>query len=239
MREQISRLMGLQTLDRAVRQQEEALSQLTSRVTDLRDFIEKSQTELEQLKAREQQAALGRKQMEKALAEGEAQIRTKRMRLNAIRNEKELEALSSEVESLKEHNQRLEAELISQMEAAEQATPRVAELSTLVASKKEELKAAEKEVAGELEQVKSALVKQRVERDKLAANIDASLRQRYEMIFKRRNGSAVALAKGGTCHGCRMRLPPQLYNEVQKFRQIHFCPNCQRILYFEEDSPQA
>ena len=86
MREQISMLMGLQTLDRVVRQQEEALSQLTSRVTDLRDFIEKSQTELDQLKAREQQATLGRKQMEKALAEGEAQIRTKRMRLNAIRN---------------------------------------------------------------------------------------------------------------------------------------------------------
>ena len=239
MREQISRLMSLQTLDRVVREQEEALSKLSGRVTELKDFIEKSQAELEQLKSREQQATLGRKQMEKALAEGEAQIRTKRMRLNAIRNEKELEALSSEVESLKEHNQRLEADLISQMEAADQASPRIAELSTLLASKKDELKAAEKEVAGELDQIKSSLTKQRIERDKLAANIDSSLRQRYEMIFKRRNGSAVALAKGGTCQGCRMRLPPQLYNEIQKFLQIHFCPNCQRILYFEVEAPAA
>ncbi len=28
-------------------------------------------------------------------------------------------------------------------------------------------------------------------------------------------------------------LPPQLYNEIQKHLQIHFCPACQRILYFE------
>jgi predicted nucleic acid-binding Zn-ribbon protein len=30
-----------------------------------------------------------------------------------------------------------------------------------------------------------------------------------------------------------MRLPPQLYNEIQKHLQINFCPNCQRILYYE------
>jgi predicted nucleic acid-binding Zn-ribbon protein len=53
------------------------------------------------------------------------------------------------------------------------------------------------------------------------------------MIFSRRNGLAVAEAKGGTCQGCRMRLPPQLYNEIQRHSQVHFCPNCQRILYYE------
>ena len=56
------------------------------------------------------------------------------------------------------------------------------------------------------------------------------------MIFSRRAGVAVALAKVGTCQGCRMRLPPQLYNEIQKHLQIHFCPNCQRILYYEANA---
>ena len=62
---------------------------------------------------------------------------------------------------------------------------------------------------------------------------DPSLIQRYEMIFSRRNGLAVAEARGGTCQGCRMRLPPQLYNQIQRHDSIHFCPNCQRILYHE------
>jgi predicted nucleic acid-binding Zn-ribbon protein len=37
-----------------------------------------------------------------------------------------------------------------------------------------------------------------------------------------------------------MRLPPQLYNELQRFEQIHACPNCQRILYFDlSPSPES
>jgi len=78
-----------------------------------------------------------------------------------------------------------------------------------------------------------SIQRQRVERDREAALIDDVLLQRYQMIFSRRAGLAVALAKSGTCQGCRMRLPPQLYNEIQKHLQIHFCPNCQRILYYE------
>ena len=42
----------------------------------------------------------------------------------------------------------------------------------------------------------------------------------------------------GTCQGCRMRLPPQLYNELQKHLQVHFCPKCQRILYFETSAKE-
>ncbi len=66
-----------------------------------------------------------------------------------------------------------------------------------------------------------------------SVNLDAPVLSRYEMLFSRRAGIAVTEAKGGTCQGCRMRLPPQLYNEIQKHLQVHFCPNCMRILYFE------
>ena len=97
-----------------------------------------------------------------------------------------------------------------------------------------DLTAAEKEIAAEVEELKSSIGKTRKAREKIAENVDANLLARYQMIFSRRAGVAVALAKGGTCQGCRMRLPPQLYNEIQKHLQIHFCPNCQRVLYYEE-----
>ena len=174
-----------------------------------------------------------RKQQELELAEGEASIRNHRMRLNLIRNDKELQAVGHEVETLKESNQRLEGEVLVQMEAAEQRAPRIKELTELVGKKRTELIAAEKEIAGQVEEVKTALVRQRVERDAIAAGIDAGLRQRYETIFNRRGGLAVVAVKSGTCQGCRMRIPPQLHNEIQRLDQIHFCPNCQRILYCE------
>ena len=233
LREEIARLMSLQTIDRQLRELEQSLSSVAERVVQLRGEIETSQAELDRLTQEDQQTTAARTALERELADGEAQIRNKRMRLNLVRNDKELQALGHEVEALKENNQRLEAEVLASMQAAEPRAPRIKELNELIEQRRGELKAAEKEIAAEVEELKMSIARQRAERDKQAALVDEALLQRYEMIFSRRGGLAVALAKGCTCQGCRMRLPPQLYNEIQKHLQIHFCPNCQRILYYE------
>ena len=225
--------MNLQTIDRQLHELGQSLSSVAERVNQLRGEIETAQTELDRLTEEDQQATAARRLLERELADGEAQIRNKRMRLNLVRNDKELQALGHEVDALKENNQRLEGEVLASMQAAEPRGPRIKELTELIASKRAELKAAEKEIAAEVEELKMSIRRQRVERDREAASIDDGLLQRYEMIFSRRSGLAVVLAKSGTCQGCRMRLPPQLYNEIQKHLQIHFCPNCQRILYYE------
>jgi uncharacterized protein len=231
--EQIARLMNLQTIDRQLQELEQTLSSVAGRAQKLRDEIESSQTELDQLLHEDQEAAVARGRLERELAEGEARIRNKRMRLNLVRNDKELQALGHEVETLKENNQRLEAEVLASMQAAEPRAPRIKELKELIEAKRQELKSVEKEIAAEVEELKTSIARQRAERDRQAAQIDDAMLQRYAMIFSRRGGLAVVLAKGCTCQGCRMRLPPQLYNEIQRHMQIHFCPNCQRILYYE------
>src|SRR5579884_1320396 len=206
---------------------------VAGKVEQLRLELEKQQSELDRLTSEEQQSALLRRQLEKELAEGEARIRNKRMRLGQARNDKEMQALTHEVETQKEANQRFEAELLSLMEASEPRTARIAELTPSVERLSAELSEAEKEIASQVEDLKISIAKQRLERDMMAANLERTLLQRYEMIFQRRNGLAVAEARSGTCQGCRMRLPPQLYNQIQRHDSIHFCPNCQRILYHE------
>ena len=233
MREEIARLMSLQTIDRELRELDASLSSIAGRVEQLREETEKSQAELDRLTQEEQQSAVTRRQLEKELAEGEARIRNKRMRLNQVRNEKEMQALAHEVETLKETNQRMEAELLALMEAADPRASRLKELAAIVEQKRTELLAAEKEIAAQVEDLKISISKQQVDRDLMARDIEVALLQRYQMLFSRRGGVAVAEARGGTCQGCRMRLPPQLYNEIQKHLEIHYCPNCQRILYYE------
>lgn len=233
LREEIARLMSLQAIDRELRDLEQALASVAGRVQELRLEAEKQQAELDRLTAEEQQGAMVRRQLEKELAEGEARIRNKRMRLNQVRNDKELQALSHEVETQRDSNQRFEAELISLMEASEPRTARIAEITPSVQQLLGQLSEAEKEIAAQVEDLKISIAKQRLERDLMAGNVDRGLLQRYEMIFSRRNGLAVAEARSGTCQGCRMRLPPQLYNQIQRHDSIHFCPNCQRILYHE------
>ena len=133
------------------------LSSVAERVEQLRGEIETSQAELERLTEEDQQATAARRVLESELADGEAQIRNKRMRLNLVRNDKELQALGHEVDSLKETNQRLEGEVLTSMEAAEPRGPRIKELTELVASKRTELKAAEKEIAAQVEELKMSI----------------------------------------------------------------------------------
>jgi len=236
LREEISRLIHLQGIDRQLQELEQSLASIAGRVDQLRDETESNQAELDRLTEQNKEITAARKKAERELAEGEVRIRNKRMRLTLVRNEKELQALTHEIESSKETNQRLESELLAAMEGADARTARIKELTEAIAKGRADLAAAEKEIAAEVEELKSNIGKHRKSREKVAETIDANLLARYQMIFNRRAGVAVALAKGGTCQGCRMRLPPQLYNEIQKHRQIHFCPNCQRILYYEEQA---
>lgn len=235
MREEIKRLTGLQAIDQELRFQEQELSKITATVDELAARVEQSAAELEQLRNEEREAAIARRELERTLAEGEVQIRNKRMRLSLIKNERELQALSHEVEVLKDSNQRIEAELLARMDGGEQRTSRVQELSESLERERGELKAAEKAIAGQIEELRARIAARRREREQLASQIDANLRQRYEMIFGRRGGFAVVAVKSGTCQGCRMRIPPQLFNQIQRYEAIHFCPNCQRILYYEAD----
>jgi uncharacterized protein len=236
LREEISRLIHLQGIDRQLQELEQSLASIAGRVDQLRDETESNQAELDRLTEQNKEITAARKKAERELAEGEVRIRNKRMRLTLVRNEKELQALTHEIESSKETNQRLESELLAAMEGADARTARIKELTEAIAKGRADLAAAEKEIAAEVEELKSNIGKHRKSREKVAETIDANLLARYQMIFNRRAGVAVALAKGGTCQGCRMRLPPQLYNEIQKHRQIHFCPNCQRVLYYEEQA---
>jgi len=236
LREEINRLMELQIIDRQLQELEQSLASIAGRVDQLRDESERNRSELERLIEQDKEITAARKKAERELAEGEVRIRNKRMRLTLVRNDKELQALTHEVETLKETNQRLESELLTAMEGADARAARITDLTEAIAKGRADLAAAEKEIAAEVEELKSSIGKHRKSREKVAENIEANLLSRYQMIFNRRAGVAVALAKGGTCQGCRMRLPPQLYNEIQKHKQIHFCPNCQRVLYYEEQA---
>ncbi|HTW89788.1 MAG TPA: hypothetical protein VMD75_17455, partial [Candidatus Binataceae bacterium] len=169
MREEIGRLMSLQTIDKELQTWAEMLAVVTQGVDRLRAETDSARRELEQVTQEDRQAEIARRELERELADGEARIRDKRMRQNLIRNDKELQALAHEVESQKDTNQRREAELLVQMEAADSRAARLKELSGQVQQKSAELIAAEKEIAGRAEELKEAMRRRRVEREALAA----------------------------------------------------------------------
>jgi hypothetical protein len=66
-----------------------------------------------------------------------------------------------------------------------------------------------------------------------AAKVDGGLLARYTKLKGARKEQALAPIREGICCGCRLQVPPQLVAQVKRADDLHTCPYCQRILYWD------
>jgi predicted nucleic acid-binding Zn-ribbon protein len=85
-------------------------------------------------------------------------------------------------------------------------------------------------ISGELEGLQKQLEEKGATKQQIFSTLDASLVSHYERILVRRQ-PAVAEVRSGTCQECNMNVPPQLFIELQKYREVIHCPSCHRILF--------
>ena len=240
MRSQIELLAAVQVIDQSLRTKTLELAEGEGRVAALTEAT-RAQTAAA-ITARAEHGVLTARQrdLEVKLGAAEAKLKDRRMRITRIRNDKELGLAKREMEILKDEASTLETELVGVMEQAETAGAKAdgleAELARLTAERDRESAELQEKVgrlSGEIE-------RERASRNELAQTIEEDLRRRYEMIFSRRGGLAVVEVRGGICQGCRMHVPPQLFNEIQRnLDRVFVCPSCQRILYFRIEAAQA
>jgi len=88
--------------------------------------------------------------------------------------------------------------------------------------------------------LQAELAKGREERERIASQVEPEVLRRYGAIRMRR-GLAVVAVSEGTCLGCHMNIPPQLYNQLQRTDTILTCPQCYRIIYWDRlmEEPKA
>ena len=85
-------------------------------------------------------------------------------------------------------------------------------------------------------ETETTLDKRKETRHAVAGDLPASLLRKYQTLFKRRGGLALALARNGACLGCNMQLPPQQYNSLLRVTEMQTCPHCNRLLYVEQQA---
>lgn len=237
MRSQIELLAALQVVDQGLRAKTLELAEGEGRVAALTEAA-KAQTAAATA-ARAEHAALVAKQreLEAKLGAAESRLKDRRLRFSRIRNDKELGLAKREMEILKDEASTLETELVTVMEQAETAGAKAdgleAELARLTAERDREAK----ELEAKAGRLRSEIERERAQRSELANGLDEDLRRRYETIFSRRGGLAVVEVRTGICQGCRMHVPPQLFNEIQRTPdRVYNCPSCQRMLYFRAEA---
>jgi predicted nucleic acid-binding Zn-ribbon protein len=236
---QIQVLASLQLVDQSLRQKTLEVAEGEQRVAALEEAV-RVQTAAASA-AREEHAGLATRQrdLEGRLTAAESKMKDRRMRITRIRNEKELGLAKREVELLKEEMTQLETELMSVMEQAEAAAAKLAAADSDVTRLQGERDTEAGALRETLARLSGEIERDRAARSAIVESVDGELRRKYEMLFSRRDGLAVVEVQGGACRGCRMRIPPQLFNEIQRAEKVILCPNCQRILYWRPEGEEA
>ena len=162
----------------------------------------------------------------------------KRMRMNRIKNSKELQALQREIDQMKQANGALEEDLIKIMEEIDEIKAQITAKETEMGAMQEEWRRKQAELQTQIGGIDQAVLEAAARRQGIAAQLANDLISRYELIFARRGGTAVVEVAGGICQGCYMNIPPQLGNEIIKSEKLHLCPSCQRILYVKPSADQ-
>jgi len=165
-------------------------------------------------------------------------IKTKE-RLLEVKNNKEYQAMLKEIETAEKTRGNLESQIIALMEEMDK-------LSILVKKDEETLLQAtvkheeeKKIVEDDLSAVDADTVSWTEKRVGLQNVIPSDLMARYERVKKRNKGVGVIPVWKAVCSGCHMNIPPQLYNELQRSNDLLSCPNCNRIMYFQNQEKSA
>jgi predicted nucleic acid-binding Zn-ribbon protein len=157
----------------------------------------------------------------------------KRMRMNRIKNIKELQALQREIDLMRQANGELEEELIKIMQQMDGIKAQMQTKEAEMAALREESEKQQQALGDQITGIDRAVTEAASRRQSIAAQITGDLISRYELIFSRRGGTAVVEVSGGICQGCYMNIPPQLSNEIVRSDKVHLCPSCQRIVYIK------
>ena len=231
----IEKLLILQDRDRKVQRVKNELAHIEPERQALRSKAAGAQATLESAKLRTKQIESSRKDLELEV-EAKKQLISKyaNQQLQTRKNE-EYRALAHEIEMAKEAIFKIENQEIELMEQAEAAQKQVL-LGTQGAN--EARKMADDLVAQlgtREESLKKELADLEVNRDELAAVVDAGARGRYERLVKNKGENVVVGVQHGVCGGCHMKLPPQSLVSCQAEKELVTCINCGRILYYTQD----
>lgn len=153
----------------------------------------------------------------------------------AVKTNKEYQSLLKEIEEKKTKNSEIEdqmLECLDRLDMIEEAIKtKKAEhelLSNRIRSEKEKIDREAKEGMLKLADLDSVW-------QDVAHRVEPNLLERYNILKgQQAGGLAVAPVRNATCYGCNVNLPPQLYNELHRWDDLKFCPNCQRIIYWDK-----
>ncbi len=233
MKEQLTLLIQLQTLDLKRQKDKEMLVDFPEKLKtaekpllDLRAEIEQAQNSL---------GTLGKERREKEIGLQiiEDRILKLKLRLTELKTNKEYHAHLQEIASARKEKSETEDHLLVSMENSDLLKKELTEKEAILLEEEQAFSEIQKKLQAEMDQISSAAESTEAERCNISENISKSLLGAYKRLFQNCKGLAVVPVRGHTCTGCNFSLPPQLIAEVKMQGKVLTCNYCHRILYVQ------
>ncbi len=233
MKEQLQLLWKLQTLELQIEEAQKNRATYPLEVERLQGLLRTQEEQQEAEKRRIEELEKERVTMEGELELENERIKRSQLKLLEIKTNKEYQALLQEIEGGKERNSQREEEVIGMLEEIDRLKADYAGFLERAQKERVEIEGETATIQEHMAKAERDIAHWQQTREEIVGELDPELMKRYTTLKERRNGIAVVKVKNEGCQGCYVNIPPQLYNEVQKNREIIVCPNCHRILYWE------
>jgi len=229
--ERLKELYELQQIDSELDQIEVLKGELPIEVSDLEDTIAGLEKRTNKLQGEIDELNSTVSGHEAAIKEAESLIERYNTQLDNVKNNREYDALTKELEI-----QKLDIQL---------AEKRIREANVTIAGKEETLNSTQERLDKkkkdlevkkvELEEISADTAKKekelRAASEKKRKKIEDRLIQSYDRIRQRyRNGLAVVTVERDSCGGCFNQIPPQTQLEISLRKNIIACEHCGRVL---------
>ena len=229
--ERLQALYDLQVIDSKIDKIRTIRGELPLEVQDLEDEVAGLETRVEKVAETVTTLETDISSKKNQIEESKAAIKKYESQQQNVRNNREFDSLSKEIEF-----QCLEIEL---------AEKRIKEYQAKIDSKKEindasilkldEVKKELEHKKGELDEIVSETEKEEQELLKKSKKAEEVIEDRLLTAYKRirdnaRNGLAVVPVERSACGGCFNKIPPQRQLDINTHKKVIVCEHCGRIL---------
>lgn len=232
--QKLKALYELQNLHTKIDKIRQIRGELPIEVADLEDEVAGLETRIQKIKAElddTEDAIVNRKNM---IKEAQALIKKYDTQLKDVKNNREYDALTKEIEiqnlDIQVSEKKIKEfgfEINNKTEIFEKAQANLDLRKGDLEAKKTELST----ITGETEKEEQALLKKA---EKAQENIEDRLLFAYNRLRKNAiNGLAVVTIDRDSCSGCFNKIPPQRQLDIRQRKKVIVCEHCGRILVDE------
>ena len=236
MKEQLLYLIELQKLDLIIGRIIVKKSELPEKIVQMDEEFAVFSKSVEESKKKYEEVNKLQGEKEDKLRKGIDTLKKTKDRLLEVKTNKEYQAMLKEMETIENKNSEIEDEIISGLDQIDRMRAEVKAKEKEFETRRSQYEKEKKKIEKEISQLDQDLHDSEKRTDVLRKQIRDELLKRYETIKGRRNGVAVASVWKEVCGGCHMNIPPQMYIELQRSLDLLTCPNCNRIVYWHDQS---